>query len=288
MPSVSEQPSVTDQPAARELASDRRRAERESKHVTVSVQDVSITYRTAIDRKANTLRQRLLSMGRGSGPRIREVRALRGVSFDVTQGTVLGIVGANGAGKSTLMRALAGILPPTSGLIEVNGRVSTLLALGVGFNANLTGRENVLLGGLAAGLTRAEVRERYDEIAAFADLEDGFMEMPMRTYSSGMFGRLAFAVAVNMEPDILLVDEALSAGDARFKHKAFAKMQELMAQARTIFLVSHALGSVVDLCNDAIWLQKGRLVARGEPQEIVDAYTDSAKVKRDAISMEDL
>jgi len=292
MPSVSEQPSVTDEPAAREFFSDRPHGERERqperRRTTVSVRDVSITYRTAVDRKANTLRQRVLSVGRGAESRIREVRALRNVSFEVTHGTVLGIVGPNGAGKSTLMRALAGILPPTSGEIEVSGRVSTLLALGVGFNANLTGRENVMLGGLAAGLTRAEVRERYDEIAAFADLEDGFMEMPMRTYSSGMFGRLAFAVAVHMEPDILLVDEALSAGDARFKHKAFAKMQELMAQARTIFLVSHALGSVVDLCNDAIWLQKGELVARGTPQEIVEGYTESLQVKRDAISMEDL
>jgi teichoic acid transport system ATP-binding protein len=287
MPSVSERPGA----AEPELMSDRLSAEPASKHVTVSVRDVHITYRTAIDRKANTMRHRLLSMGRSGGEQrtgIREVRALRGVSFDVTQGTVMGIVGANGAGKSTLMRALAGILPPTSGEIEVNGRVSTLLALGVGFNANLTGRENVLLGGLAAGLSRAQVRERYDEIADFAALDDGFMELPMRTYSSGMYGRLAFAVAVHMEPDILLVDEALSAGDATFKHKAFAKMQELMAQARTIFLVSHALGSVVDLCNDAIWLQKGELVRRGEPKEIVDAYTDSLKVKRDAISMEDL
>jgi ABC-type polysaccharide/polyol phosphate transport system ATPase subunit len=284
MPSVSERPGAVE----REFVSDRVRKEQERKRVTVSVKDVSITYRTALDRKANTMRQRVLRMGRRGEPNIREVKALRGVSFDVTQGTVMGIVGPNGAGKSTLMRALAGILPPTSGEIEVNGRVSTLLALGVGFNANLTGRENVLLGGLAAGLTRAEVRERYDEIADFAALEDGFIEMPMRTYSSGMFGRLAFAVAVHMEPDILLVDEALSAGDARFKHKAFAKMQELMAQARTIFLVSHALGSVVDLCNDAIWLQKGEVVARGEPKEIVDGYTDSLKVKRDAISMEDL
>lgn len=254
---------------------------------TVSVRDLSITYRTAIDRKANTMRQRLLSFGRGEES-IREVQALRSVSFDVTKGTVMGIVGHNGAGKSTLMRALAGILPPTSGSIEVHGRVSTLLALGVGFNANLTGRENVMLGGLAAGLSRAEVRERYDEIARFADLKDGFIDMPMRAYSSGMFGRLAFAVAVHMEPDILLVDEALSAGDAEFKHKAFAKMQELMAQARTIFLVSHALGSIVDLCNDAIWLKEGQLVGRGTPREIVDRYTDSLKVKRDAISMEDL
>ncbi|MBA3906576.1 MAG: ABC transporter ATP-binding protein [Pseudonocardiales bacterium] len=290
MPSVSEQPAVSDQPAER--AEDRREypaepAVQAASRTTVSVQDLSITYRTALDRKAQTMRQRVLALGQGRPSNIREVQALRGVSFDVTQGTVMGIVGPNGAGKSTLMRALAGILPPTSGVIEVNGRVSTLLALGVGFNSNLTGRENVLLGGLAAGLTRAEIRERYDEIADFAALEDGFIDMPMRTYSSGMYGRLAFAVAVHMEPDILLVDEALSAGDARFKHKAFAKMGELMAQARTIFLVSHALGSVIDLCNDAIWLQKGQLIARGKPQEIVDAYSDSLNVKQDAISMED-
>jgi teichoic acid transport system ATP-binding protein len=289
MPSVSEQSGTAESNPPREFVSDRFRQEQERKRTTVSVDDLHITYRTALDRKANTLRQRLLRIGRPGQPsNVLEVKALRGVSFEVTQGTVMGIVGPNGAGKSTLMRALAGILPPTSGTIEVHGRVSTLLALGVGFNANLTGRENVLLGGLAAGLSRAEVKERYEEIKAFADLKDGFIEMPMRTYSSGMFSRLAFAVAVHMEPDILLVDEALSAGDAKFRRKASAKMRELMGQARTIFLVSHALGSVVDLCNDAIFLQEGRLVARGGPQEIVDMYTDSLDVKQDALPMEEL
>ncbi len=262
-------------------------ADHAAQRTTVSVKDLHITYRTALDRRANTLRQRLLTFGRGQ-QNIREVRALRGVTFDVTRGTVMGIVGANGAGKSTMMRALAGILPPTSGSIEVYGRVSTLLALGVGFNANLTGRENVMLGGLAAGLSRSEVKERYAEIEAFADLKDGFIDMPMRTYSSGMYSRLAFAVAVHMEPDILLVDEALSAGDARFRLRASAKMRELMAEARTIFLVSHALGSIVELCNDAIFMQEGRVVARGTPQAIVDAYTKSLNVKQDHLSMEEL
>jgi len=285
MPSVSEQsggPHTVTEAAATGTS-------RGPGRVTVSVQDVHLTYRTAIDRRANTLRQRLLSFARSDvQSNILEVKALRGVSFDVTQGTVVGIVGPNGAGKSTLMRAIAGILPPTRGTIEVNGRVSTLLALGVGFNANLTGRENVMLGGLAAGLSRAEVKERYEEIKAFADLKDGFIEMPMRTYSSGMYSRLAFAVAVHMEPDILLVDEALSAGDAKFRRRASAKMRELMGQARTIFLVSHALGSVVDLCNDALFLQEGQLVARGKPQEIVDMYTKSLDVKQDHLSMEEL
>jgi teichoic acid transport system ATP-binding protein len=286
MPSVSEQsgavPEVVQTTVARPERGERRR-------VTVSAQDVHLTYRTVLDRRANTLRQRMMRFGRPDAtPNVLEVKALRGVSFEVTQGTVMGIVGPNGAGKSTLMRALAGILPPTSGMIEVHGRVSTLLALGVGFNANLTGRENVILGGLASGLSRAEVKERYEEIKAFADLKDGFIDMPMRTYSSGMFSRLAFAVAVHMEPDILLVDEALSAGDAKFRRRASAKMRELMGQARTIFLVSHALGSVVDLCNDAIFLQEGRIVARGEPQQIVDMYTDSLDVKQDHLSMEEL
>ena len=290
MPSVSEQSGAVPEVVAAAVSGDGEvRQRRESKRITVSVQDVHLTYRTALDRRANTLRQRVLRMGRSdTAPNILEVKALRGVSFDVTQGTVMGIVGPNGAGKSTLMRALAGILPPTNGMIEVHGRVSTLLALGVGFNANLTGRENVMLGGLAAGLSRAEVKERYEEIKAFADLKDGFIDMPMRTYSSGMFSRLAFAVAVHMEPDILLVDEALSAGDAKFRRRASAKMRELMGQARTIFLVSHALGSVVDLCNDAIFLQEGKIVARGEPQRIVDMYTESVDVKQDHLSMEEL
>jgi ABC-type polysaccharide/polyol phosphate transport system ATPase subunit len=282
MPSVSEHSGTAPQAAP---GPERGTGQR----TTVSVQDVHLTYRTALDRRANTLRQRITSLGRGQPQaNILEVKALRGISFDVTKGTVMGIVGPNGAGKSTLMRALAGILPPTSGTIEVHGRVSTLLALGVGFNANLTGRENVMLGGLAAGLSRAEVKERYEEIAAFADLKPGFIDMPMRTYSSGMYSRLAFAVAVHMEPDILLVDEALSAGDAKFRRRASAKMKELMAQARTIFLVSHALGSVVDLCNDAMFLQDGKLVARGAPQKIVDMYTESVDVKQDHLSMEEL
>jgi ABC-type polysaccharide/polyol phosphate transport system ATPase subunit len=142
------------------------------------------------------------------------------MSFQVPHGTVLGVVGVNGAGKSTLMRTVAGILPPTQGRIVVHGRVSTLLALGVGFKNDLSGRDNVVLGGLAAGLTREQLAAKYREIAEFAELGD-FMDAPMRTYSAGMYGRLAFSVAVNMEPDILLIDEALSVGDARFKRKSF-------------------------------------------------------------------
>lgn len=257
----------------------------DSDQPVVKVENVSITYRTTFEKRP-TLKSAVLRLGRGERA-VREVKAVQHVSFDVSQGSVLGIIGSNGAGKSTLVRAIAGILPPTEGRIEVRGRVSTLLALGVGFNPNISGRENVVLGGLAAGYNRSEIQDRYEEIADFAELGD-FMDLPMRTYSSGMFSRLAFAVAVHMEPDILLVDEALSAGDAKFKEKATNKMMELVSQARTMFMVTHALGTVVEMCNDAIWLDKGVLEMRGEPQEVVDAYTHFVRVGRTASTLEDL
>ena len=249
-----------------------------------------MTYRTSLER-APTLKSTLLRLGRRQRV-IREIEALKGVSFTVPHGKVMGVVGANGAGKSTLMRTVAGILPPTAGRVEVQGRVSTLLSLGVGFNRKLTGRENVVLGGLAAGLTRGELAEKYDEIVDFAELED-FMDMPMRTYSSGMYGRLAFAVAVTMHPDILIIDEALSVGDARFRRKSFERMRDLCGEDRTILLVSHALGSIEKLCDEAIWLDKGRIQMWDEPTAVVDAYTDFLGVRDedeepDPVTMEDV
>jgi ABC-type polysaccharide/polyol phosphate transport system ATPase subunit len=249
------------------------------------VEDVSVTYRTSLE-AAPTLKNTVLKLGRREKV-VREVQALKNVSFEVPEGQVLGVVGANGAGKSTLMRTVAGILPPNSGRVEVHGRVSTLLALGVGFNRKMTGRQNVVLGGLAAGLTRVQLAEKYDEIVKFAELED-FMDMPMRTYSSGMYGRLAFAVAVTMEPEILLIDEALSVGDARFRKKSFRKMRELCGENRTILLVSHALGSIKELCDQAIWIHKGELRMWDEPENVVDAYTEFLEVGEDAFTMEDV
>ena len=244
-----------------------------------------MTYRTSLE-AAPTLKNTVLKLGRREKV-VREVQALKHVSFEVPEGQVLGVVGANGAGKSTLMRTVAGILPPNSGRVEVHGRVSTLLALGVGFNRKMTGRQNVVLGGLAAGLTRDQLAEKYDEIVKFAELED-FMDMPMRTYSSGMYGRLAFAVAVTMEPEILLIDEALSVGDARFRKKSFRKMRQLCSEDRTILLVSHALGSIKELCDQAIWIHKGELRMWDEPENVVDAYTEFLEVGEDAFTMEDV
>jgi ABC-type polysaccharide/polyol phosphate transport system ATPase subunit len=251
----------------------------------IRVENVSVTYRTSIDARP-TLRATVRKLGRLERV-VREIEAVKNVSFEVGHGKVLGIVGANGAGKSTLVRTIAGILPPSSGRVEVDGRVSTLLSLGVGFNRKLSGRDNVVLGGLAAGLTREQLAEKYEEIVDFAELEE-FMDMPMRTYSSGMYGRLAFAVAVNMEPDILLIDEALSVGDARFRRKCFRKMKQLCRRDRTIVLVSHALGTVRDLCDEAVWMHKGELQMWDEPQAVIDAYSEFLEVDEDALTMEDV
>lgn len=251
----------------------------------VKVDNVSVTYRTTFERTP-TFKTAIVRLGRGERA-VREVHALQNVSFNVDEGTALGIIGANGAGKSTLIRTIGGILPPTSGRIEVHGRISALLALGVGFNPNLSGRENVVLGGLANGLTRAQVAARAEEIADFSELGD-FMDLPIRTYSSGMRSKLAFAVSVHMDPDILMIDEALSAGDAAFKKKAADKMSELMTSARAMFLVSHGLGSIKEMCNRAIWLHKGRLMLEGNPDDVIAAYTKFLKVGEDAFSLEDL
>lgn len=252
----------------------------------VRIENLSVTYRTSYETNP-TLRTALTRLGRRQRA-VREIEAVRDVSFDVPHGEVMGIVGANGAGKSTLMRTVAGILPPTEGRIEVDGRVSTLLALGVGFNRDLSGRENVILGGLAAGLHKEQLRAKYDEITKFAELEE-FMDLPMRTYSSGMYGRLAFSVAVNMDPDILLVDEALSVGDARFKRKSLRRMAKLCEQAGTIVIVSHAMGTLHELCTKVAWMHKGQLMMCGDTEEVIDAYSEFLEVgKNEAASLEDL
>ncbi len=253
--------------------------------LAVRVQNLHITYRTTFERKP-TLKSALTRFGRGERGVV-EVEAVKDVTFDVPNGTAMGIIGANGAGKSTLMRAIAGILPPTRGSIEIWGKASTLLALGVGFNNSLSGRENIVLGGLASGLTRAEVDERADEVAEWTELGE-FIDMPMRTYSSGMSARVGFSVAVHMKPDILMIDEALSTGDAKFREKANAKMGDLRDSARAMFLVSHGLNSIKEMCSEAIWLDKGRVMMRGEPEEVIDAYMEFVKVKKTATSTEEI
>lgn len=252
--------------------------------VAISVQDLSITYRTSFE-SAPTLKSTILRLGRRN-KLVKTVEAVKNVSFEIKHGTVLGVVGHNGAGKSTLLRAIAGIMPPSSGQIVVNGEVSALLSLAAGFNSALSAPENVLLAGLAAGMSRDEILDRVDEIIAFAEIED-FRDMPIKTYSSGMSARLAFSAAVHMKPDILLIDEALSAGDARFKVKAQKKMRELMDSARTMVLVSHGSNTIKELCSDAIWLDHGNLMMHGEVNNVVDEYLSFMKVGKKASAATD-
>jgi ABC-type polysaccharide/polyol phosphate transport system ATPase subunit len=242
--------------------------------LAIRVKNVNVDYRTIVNPRANTLRHTLTGFGRKTNDRkVRMIHAVRGVSFDVPHGSVLGIIGANGAGKSTIMRAMAGILPPSQGEIVVNGRISTLLALGVGFNGQLSGRDNVVLGSLAAGLTKRQVQERFEQITDWAELRD-VIDLPMKAYSSGMYGRLAFGVSTHLDPDVLLVDEALSTGDAHFRKKSYDKMQELVERSRTIVIVSHGIGAIREMCDECIWMDKGQIVRRGKPDEVTAEYLE--------------
>lgn len=256
-----------------------------TQEIAVSIKNVGLTYTTAIDRRP-TLKARVKAFGRG-GKQTRVVRALDDVNLDIEYGQVLGVIGTNGAGKSSLMRCVAGILPPTQGRIEVYGSVSTLLALGVGFNPSMSGRDNVYLGGLAAGMSREEIEGHFDEIADFSELGDA-IDAPMRTYSSGMYARLAFSVAATVRPDILIIDEALSTGDAKFKEKSLNRVKELRSDDRALILVSHAMATLRETCNDVAWLHKGKLIRRGQPNEVIDAYQEFLHLGKSAAIDEDV
>jgi ABC-type polysaccharide/polyol phosphate transport system ATPase subunit len=197
--------------------------------------------------------------------------ALDAVSFEVPRGCTFGVIGENGSGKSTLLKLLAGITKPTRGQIEVDGRISALIELGAGFHPEISGRENVAINGIMLGLSKREVEERFEEIVAFAELED-FIEAPVKTYSSGMYVRLGFAVAIHVDPDVLLIDEVLAVGDEAFTRKCLDKIGEFRRRGKTILLVTHSLGLVEKMCDDVIWLRHGRVADRGDPKRVVDAY----------------
>ena len=240
---------------------------------SISVEDLYVRFRPYVERKP-TLRR---TVGRR---RVTEdVVALDHVSFDVMPGEAFGIVGRNGAGKSTLLKCVAGTLRPNSGRVVVNGKTSTLLQLGVGFIPELTGRRNVYLGGLAAGLRKKEVDELFDEIVDYAELGDS-IDRPMKTYSSGMFSRLAFAVAMHIDPEIVLLDEVLAVGDASFQQKSLGAMQELLDRAGTILFVSHSMPNVTEFCDRAAWLDAGRVRAVGPADEVVGAYLEGIEEER--------
>jgi lipopolysaccharide transport system ATP-binding protein len=199
------------------------------------------------------------------------VQALRNINFSVATGDSLGIIGLNGSGKSTLLQIIAGTLQPTEGCVDVKGRVAALLELGSGFDPEFTGRENVFLNASILGLSQLEIQERYNAIVAFADIDD-FINRPVKTYSSGMMVRLAFAVQVHVDPDVLIVDEALSVGDARFQAKALAKIEEILKRGTTLLFVGHDLSAVRAFCNRALLLDKGNVIKAGLPDDVIAEY----------------
>ena len=200
--------------------------------------------------------------------------ALRGISFEVKKGEIMGIVGKNGSGKSTLLRAIAGIFSADSGSIELESDSVSLLSIGVGFQKKLSGRENIILSGMLLGFSEQEVRDKMDEIIEFANLGK-FIDMPVKTYSSGMYSKLAFSITAVLETDIMLIDEVLSVGDAKFKKKSYKKMQELiMDEHRTVVIVSHSTETLEKLCTSLLWLHEGEIKMQGDTKTVLDAYNE--------------
>ena len=202
---------------------------------------------------------------------VEEFWALRDVNFEIKRGEVVGIIGRNGAGKSTLLKILSRITEPSEGCITIEGRLASLLEVGTGFHPELTGRENVFLNGTILGMTRAEIRRKFDEIVAFAEVER-FLDTPVKRYSSGMYVRLAFAVAAHLEPDILVVDEVLAVGDAEFQKKCLGKMDEVAGHGRTVLFVSHNIGALLSICKSGLYLESGRVKSRGSIAEVAERY----------------
>ncbi len=206
----------------------------------------------------------------------RFIEVLNDVSLTVPRGKTVGIIGKNGSGKSTLLKLIAGIYRPDSGTIKVNGKLSSLIELGAGFHPEFTGRENVYINGILLGLTKQQIRERFDQIVRFAELEE-FIDMPVRTYSSGMYMRLGFSVAVHVDPEILLIDEVLAVGDESFGHKCKEVIRQFKAAMKTIVMVTHDMSAVEKWCDEAIWLNNGEVADRGDPRRIIDRYRENVK-----------
>jgi ABC-type polysaccharide/polyol phosphate transport system ATPase subunit len=238
----------------------------------IDIDDVTKIYRRFGGRQFATLKSALLQRSLLRDLRPNETfAALQGVSCHVSAGQTLGVIGRNGSGKSTLLKLVAGITKPSAGTVRVRGRISALIELGAGFHPEISGRENVFINGIMLGLSRREVEARFDEIVEFAELRD-FIDAPVKTYSSGMYMRLGFAVAIHVDPDVLLVDEVLAVGDEGFTHKCLDKFGEFKRRNKTILLVTHSLGLVERFCDEALWLDRGIKRAQGDPKRVIGAY----------------
>ena len=237
-----------------------------NRDMAVHVRNVSKVYRIYSNPK-----DRLVEIVAPKASRHRKFEAIKSINIDLAKGETVGIVGRNGSGKSTLLQIICGTLQPSTGEVEVQGRIAALLELGAGFNAEFTGRENVYMNAAILGASKSEIDERFDSIARFADIGD-FMEQPVKTYSSGMYVRLAFAVAINTDPDILIVDEALSVGDEAFQRKCFARIEQIQDRGGTILFVSHSPGSITQLCNRALLMDQGEVILDGAPKTVVNYY----------------
>jgi len=235
--------------------------------IAIEVKDVCINYRilNSVSVRSSFLRKR---------SRDEVFEAVKHISFSVEKGKILGIVGKNGSGKSTLLRSIAGVFSPNSGTIDLKGHSVSLMALGIGFKDTLTGRENIILSGMLLGFSEKEVRDRMPDIIEFAEIGD-FIDRPVRTYSSGMHSKLAFAITAMLETDIMLVDEVLSVGDARFRKKSLAKMKELiMDENRTVLIVSHDMSILRELCDEVLWMNDGEMREIGEPETVLGHYAE--------------
>ena len=235
-------------------------------NTVITVKDLEVTYKTV--KRASLFG--LLRRGRKQNERF--VRALKGVTFSVEEGQIVGIIGKNGSGKSTLLRSIAGIFSPNAGTIDIHGRSVSLLSIGVGFEHTLSGRDNIYLSGLLMGFSEQQIRERDQEIIAFSELEP-YIDRPVSTYSSGMYAKLAFSITAILETDIVLIDEVLSVGDANFRKKSFNKMKELIQdETRTVLIVSHSAETIRELCSRVVWLHDGELKRYGDTDEVMREY----------------
>ena len=235
------------------------------REIALTVKDLYISYRGL---KKTSIRASWTKLKN----KVDVFEALKGVSFELEEGKILGIIGKNGSGKSTMLKAIAGVFSPDKGTIDLHDNSISLLSIGVGFNKKLTGRENIYLSGMLLGFSEEEIKAKEKEIIKFADIGD-FINKPVKTYSSGMYSKLAFAITAILETDIMLIDEVLSVGDAKFKEKSYNKMKELISDdKRTVVIVSHSLGTIKDLCDEVLWLNDGKIVEIGKPSEVIPKY----------------